>query len=337
MQPVNQTKYSHWKHENAAILRKKRTNNVKILPVSLNETSLAALPASRRRPALMLAAAALVANILFPASLAQEEKGKEKKELRCDLLSGYFFRKATSSDVSRCLKESSNPDELINSKAENGVTPLHLAVAFNTEPKVIRVLLAAGADITLRDKYGKTPMHLAAGKNSQPRIIEALLNAGADIENRSDGGLTALHWAAIGNPQSTVIKLLLRAGAQINDRAEDGATPLHFAAANNPKHKVADELLAAGADVTLRDDEQYTPLHMAAISNPSPTVIKSLLKAGADINSIDINGDTALHLAIANNPEKAVVDALKAESPEEIGIVKLTGLYISRFVNLTFE
>lgn len=53
-------------------------------------------------------------------------------------------------------------------------SPLHLAV-ITQQPKLIRKLLQAGADVTLQDRHGNTPLHLASQQHS-PDCLRALVH-----------------------------------------------------------------------------------------------------------------------------------------------------------------
>ena len=63
---------------------------------------------------------------------------------------------------------------------EYGVTPLHEAARIG-HPKVVAILLAAGADPNARTRSGETPMwFVEQGRN--PEILEALRQAGGRSE-----------------------------------------------------------------------------------------------------------------------------------------------------------
>lgn len=64
-----------------------------------------------------------------------------------------------------------------------GRTPLLFALRGNenTSIPVVKELIAAGADVNVRDKDGLTPLLIARQKGMSPHIMEALVDAGADV------------------------------------------------------------------------------------------------------------------------------------------------------------
>lgn len=66
--------------------------------------------------------------------------------------------------------------------SEDCLTPLHFAAAGGHET-VVRILIAAGADINFQNPNGDSPLHYAA-INGQAHIVTALMQAGADINLR---------------------------------------------------------------------------------------------------------------------------------------------------------
>ncbi|AEF46972.1 Ankyrin [Serratia sp. AS12] len=69
-----------------------------------------------------------------------------------------------------------------------GATPLSAAVLAGREEQ-LRLLLAAGADTTLSDRLGDAPLHVAAKINA-PQLALMLLQAGADGKARNRQGQT---------------------------------------------------------------------------------------------------------------------------------------------------
>ena len=71
-----------------------------------------------------------------------------------------------------------------------GMAPIHLAALYSAEPKTLRFLVEAGADINEKGDHGWTPLHLAVWDNPNPDIAEYLVSAGADTTARDDEGST---------------------------------------------------------------------------------------------------------------------------------------------------
>ena len=190
----------------------------------------------------------------------------------------------------------------------DGFTPLHLAAAGNN-PRVVTVILGAGADIDQANQWGHTPLLRAAAFN-EPPVIATLLAAGADINARDDNGWTVLHWAAALN-RLGALETLLSAGGNVNARTGDGRTLLHTAVANEESPAIIEVLLTAGLDLEARDDDGDTPLHAAALFfDPHPLgtekshagdAIEALLNAGANPLVQNAAGRTALAVAQRND------------------------------------
>lgn len=172
-------------------------------------------------------------------------------------------------------------------------TPLHLAI-LTQQKEAVDVLLLAGADPALADRYGNTALHLAAGQEAgdmtshllqRPEVrgllevantaglcplhvavlsnhlpsVRTLLQCGADVELRErTSGRTALHLATEADNVSLAGCLLLEGNADVDSCTFDGSTPLHIAAGRGSA-KLTALLMAAGAD-PLR--ENMEPLYM---------------------------------------------------------------------------
>jgi ankyrin repeat protein len=70
----------------------------------------------------------------------------------------------------------------------------------------MRLLLAVGAKVNLRDYKGWTPL-MSASMGCQTRAAELLLGSGADVHLQNNKGMTALD-IAIGMKRWNVVKLL---------------------------------------------------------------------------------------------------------------------------------
>lgn len=153
-------------------------------------------------------------------------------------------------------------------------------------------------DVTLvnaTDETGITPLHLAVAYQDAD-IVDALIKWGANTHARTDRGQSVLHTACIQG-RAVVLGLLLDAAADVHDRDWNGTTPLHLASASSGA-AVVSMLLTAGADAQARDGQGKTPL-LEAASHGQREVAGVLLDAGADINGYDAFGQTPLHKAVA--------------------------------------
>jgi ankyrin repeat protein len=117
-----------------------------------------------------------------------------------------------------------------------GDTPLHLAAAAH-DPMTVRELLAAGADVSARNRRGAQPLHYAVdGGPGSPRwnpdaqraTITALLAAGADPNTMDKNGSSPLH-RAIRNRCADAVRALLDGGADPLRPNAAGSTPLQLA------------------------------------------------------------------------------------------------------------
>ncbi|MGY1803429.1 ankyrin repeat domain-containing protein [Blastococcus sp. SYSU D00922] len=194
---------------------------------------------------------------------------------------------------------------------QGGWTPLHVAVA-ECQSDVVRLLVAAGADLGARTEHRRTPLHVAL--EHCPDLVPLLLELGAVLDAPSaayldrldeltahlddgasladaESGVDLLSWAALGGAPSTA-RLLLERGAD----ADGGAL---LAAASGARLELVRLLLDAGADVDRRDrDSGRVPLHAAVSSGAEESldVVRVLLAAGADVNATTNDGASALDI-----------------------------------------
>lgn len=101
----------------------------------------------------------------------------------------------------------------VNTKDVNGRTPLYYAV-LKGNYRVVRLLLAAGADVDSVGKDGRSLLHVCACRNDFPMTLEHLLFMGADPNIPDTGGVTPLTYALMQKNTSTAHILIMR-GADI--------------------------------------------------------------------------------------------------------------------------
>jgi len=121
-----------------------------------------------------------------------------------------------------------------------GATPL-MRAAKNGDVATMRLLLAHGADPSLRQKNGTTALMLAAGLGrglgvfagdyaSDAQMLDAvrvLLARHVDVNAVNENGQTAVHFAALS--MDPVVRLLAESGANLSIKDKNGRTALDFA------------------------------------------------------------------------------------------------------------
>ena len=141
----------------------------------------------------------------------------------------------------RILAATGNADQIqraldgsaeINKRDASGVSTLMLAARSNQDPKVVSLLVRAGASLDNRNRNGETALMFAAEYNRNPDVIRALISAGANVLDRDALGRTALMHAAECSTNPDVVTALLNAGADAKARSVDRKTALDFAQYN---------------------------------------------------------------------------------------------------------
>ena len=95
--------------------------------------------------------------------------------------------------------------------------------AVNGRLEVVRLLLDAGADLSLANGAGGTPLMVAAGRGHL-EVLRLLLWRGAAVDAVSPGdGWTAFHIACTLN-QADCAEALVRAGCDVGLKANNGET-----------------------------------------------------------------------------------------------------------------
>jgi hypothetical protein len=166
-------------------------------------------------------------------------------------------------------------------------TALHVAADwpgfFPEGPRVVRLLLAVGADPNARSPGDETPLHWAASSDDVD-VAAALIDGGADVE-APDGSIGTPLENAIGYACWQVAALLVARGARVDrlwhaaamgmlDRLEEllAAATLtssevsqgFWHACSAGQRRAAERLLAAGADLNwVPDYAEETPLDAA--------------------------------------------------------------------------
>ncbi|XP_054723067.1 ankyrin-3-like [Uloborus diversus] len=229
---------------------------------------------------------------------------------------------------------------LVDIQNKNGRTALHKAAfGYHAEhgylTEMVAMLLAAGANTHLQDKWGYTALHIAI-RSSKEEIAEVICDADDRNILRNNDGHTVLHFAAKFGMQTIARKLLSsgplrkthRSGKESTSNAAEGEgialsaskkdlvdvrdrygmTALHMAAQRGFT-KIVELLLAAGTDPLLQTKEGKTALHVAFDLHWED--IAELLCGVENGNHLqDQNGRTALHYAASRKYKGTVRNLL---------------------------
>ena len=147
-------------------------------------------------------------------------------------------------------------------------------------PAVCQVLIAAGANIEIKNGNGRSPLH-AASRFGKLGTVKMLVRAGAGVRVADNDGDTCLTLAAYFGHTETVRYLVGLPDVEVNHEESESFTALHFAVQEGHRD-VVEVLIDAGADIDARTSEGCTPLHYAC-GGGKLAIVKVLVKAGADV------------------------------------------------------
>jgi ankyrin repeat protein len=175
---------------------------------------------------------------------------------------------------------------------------LHAAAARGDTNK-IEQLVAAGADVNLRDAYGRTPLHVATFAK-QRAAVQTLIKAGADKGALENDRYDAITIAAVADDEETLRTLLsLGASAKLTTSRYDGTALI--AAAHLGHDGVVRQLIAAGAPLDHVNNLHWTAtIESIVLGNGGPrhqATLKALVEAGANLQLTDGHRQTPLDLA----------------------------------------
>ncbi|XP_058805828.1 ankyrin repeat domain-containing protein 50-like isoform X2 [Phymastichus coffea] len=189
------------------------------------------------------------------------------------------------------------PQAKLETTDRHGQTALNLA-ARHGYSEVVKVLLAAGANVDHADCDGWTALRAAAW-GGHTKVVEQLLKCGAMVDCADWDQRTALRAAAWGGHEE-IVKALLQHDADVNRTDDEGRTAL-IAAAYMGHSEIVEHLLDFGAVIDHADSDGRTALSVAALCVPSShgytKVVSLLLERGADVNHQDKDGMTPLLVA----------------------------------------
>jgi len=193
-------------------------------------------------------------------------------------------------------------------KADDGSTPLHVAV-FVCNIEIVKVLLAAKADVNAKDNKGQTPVFLTTlpmeslkpiydfvggltqKKFDLVRIAKDRVEVGKILGAGGNAPGPAALSDAVFKEDLVAVKQLIAAGADVNaPKPDDGSTPLHWAVFVC-NIKIVEALVAAKANVNAKNKKGETPLVAATIPwetiKPGYDYLGNLVQKKFDLERIE--------------------------------------------------
>ena len=110
--------------------------------------------------------------------------------------------KRNQAQIQRLLEQAVD----VNAAQVDGMTALHWTT-LHDDLETARLLVEAGADVTVTNRYAVTPLTLACTNGNGP-LVELLLEAGADVNQANKQGNTPLYWAAEKGDTECLDKLI---------------------------------------------------------------------------------------------------------------------------------
>lgn len=171
------------------------------------------------------------------------------------------------------------------------------------------LLLGAGADLSVTNKWGNTAFQIAAARGHRA-VAELLLGKEMDFDARDALGRTALLMAAAEGSEETAL-WLLEMGADTNVQTDNSGETVMFHAALNGNAKLVKALIDRRVRPDCKGREGWSPLH-AAVMRGDTTIVSLLIGGGCAVDPMDDRGFTPLLLGVHQGlgDQTAIVDVL---------------------------
>jgi ankyrin repeat protein len=146
--------------------------------------------------------------------------------------------KAVKNNDIALVRELVNQGINVNELDVNRDVPLIIA-AYKGYTEIVKLLLKAGADVSVVDPGMKATALHAAAYAGNAEVAKLLIEYKIDVNKQGPyNGYTALHDAVWQNNIETA-QILIEAGANLNMKSHTGETPLEFAKSRNHREIMA--------------------------------------------------------------------------------------------------
>lgn len=243
-------------------------------------------------------------------------------------MEGGTIEPATRGEMGRELIEQANsgdPDGVrrllaanadVNVTNASGASALHRA-AYQNHLAVVEVLVAAGANLELKDhSFGSTPLH-AAAVGAATSSVDCLVKSGADWRSENKAGRTPL---ALAEEQANVDVIALlskveREDAERRSKHNKLCQAMMVAVKQAHTDKVS-RLLQEGADANWEPRVRRRAALIEAAERNHVAVMEVLVAGKAEVDRKDVTGSTALMVA-ANYGSAAATQFLLREGADD--------------------
>ena len=246
--------------------------------------------------ALLIGIVALALAVLVPIAILVTALASHMPERRARRLARAFDETATmviQGDAQGVGRAIERRPALAAHANEDGNTLLHFAAA-SPSPAVVKVLLAAGADVNAIEAEGFTPLHMAIAWGHID-TVRLLAGHGADLDARADNGSTALRLAAASVSTREAAVFLIDSGADYD---------ILSAAALGDLTRLRELLDADAGLIAVADGDGHTAIHYAAMG-ASAAAAGLLMARGAESDILVLVGlgdVTTVRAYLADDP-----------------------------------
>ena len=132
----------------------------------------------------------------------------------------------------------SNSSILYQTHFRNQVTPLHLAVMYESSAEVVSTLIQAGGNVDALDGNQQSPLHFASMWN--PAVVPVLIGGGCKVNLLDRWQCSPLYYAALSGKDRSAVLALLQAGAD----PHLGESPLTIICCQHGQSPLTDSLVS---------------------------------------------------------------------------------------------
>ena len=201
-----------------------------------------------------------------------------------------------SGDLKR-VQELIRSGEEVSPRLSVGIGSLLMAAISNSNKDIALALLAAGADVHVKDASGRTALHLACTQEWE-EVVQALIDAGGRVDEPDVFGATPLEFAS-----GKTAMCLLRAGASCKGLTTKQLVDLFHQACAVGDLSNVQTLLENGCSVRTLSKVEQEQLLRCACRNGDTLVAGTLLRSGCSVSSLSKEGQEELLRCALNRNE----------------------------------